>query len=156
MARVDSSCEDVDGAFLVNEVNTIPGFTPISMYPRLWEASGLSYPALLDRLIDLALARHARRATQRRPPALSQTTETAVDAYRLTTGQVKVRVMPSTAWICDTTSLPRSSSVSASVLHDHVVGTGHVVGGDHAGDGTAAVGDLRGLVRPRSGSARTR
>ncbi len=47
----------------MNEVNTIPGFTPISMYPRLWEASGLSYSALLDRLIDLALARHARRAS---------------------------------------------------------------------------------------------
>ena len=48
--------------FLVNELNTIPGFTPISMYPKLWEASGLSYSALLDRLIDLALERHARRA----------------------------------------------------------------------------------------------
>jgi D-alanine-D-alanine ligase len=62
MARVDLFLRDVDGSFLVNEVNTIPGFTPISMYPRLWEASGLSYPALLDRLIDLALVRHARRA----------------------------------------------------------------------------------------------
>ena len=51
-----------DGTFLVNEVNTIPGFTPISMYPRLWEATGVPYPELLDRLIDLALARHARRA----------------------------------------------------------------------------------------------
>ena len=61
---------DVDGAFLVNEVNTIPGFTPISMYPRLWEASGLSYSDLLDRLIDLALVRHARRAEQRRPAAV--------------------------------------------------------------------------------------
>jgi D-alanine-D-alanine ligase len=48
----------------VNEVNTIPGFTPISMYPRLWEASGLGYADLLDRLIGLALARHARRATR--------------------------------------------------------------------------------------------
>ncbi len=62
MARVDLFLRDVDGAFLVNEVNTIPGFTPISMFPRLWEASGLSYPDLLDRLIDLALVRHARRA----------------------------------------------------------------------------------------------
>jgi D-alanine-D-alanine ligase len=64
MARVDLFLRDVDGAFLVNEVNTIPGFTPISMYPRLWEASGLSYPDLLDRLIDLALVRHARRAAR--------------------------------------------------------------------------------------------
>jgi D-alanine-D-alanine ligase len=47
--------------FLVNELNTIPGFTPISMYPKLWEASGLPYSALLDRLIELAVDRHARR-----------------------------------------------------------------------------------------------
>jgi D-alanine--D-alanine ligase len=68
MARVDLFFEETrtDGSpgrgFLVNEVNTIPGFTPMSMYPRLWEVSGVSYAALLDRLIDLALARHARRA----------------------------------------------------------------------------------------------
>jgi D-alanine-D-alanine ligase len=63
MARVDLFLRD-DGVFLVNEVNTIPGFTPISMYPRLWEATGVPYAALLDRLIDLALARHARRAAR--------------------------------------------------------------------------------------------
>jgi D-alanine-D-alanine ligase len=68
MARVDLFFEEVGpgGApgrgFLVNEVNTIPGFTPISMYPRLWKVSGLSYSALLDRLIDLAIERHDRRA----------------------------------------------------------------------------------------------
>jgi D-alanine-D-alanine ligase len=64
MARVDFFLEAGPGGrgFLVNEVNTIPGFTPISMYPKLWEESGLSYSQLLDRLIDLALARHARRA----------------------------------------------------------------------------------------------
>ncbi len=64
MARVDLFLEETGTArgFLVNEVNTIPGFTPISMYPRLWEASGVPYTELLDRLIDLALARHARRA----------------------------------------------------------------------------------------------
>jgi D-alanine-D-alanine ligase len=60
MARVDMFLTP-DGRFLLNEVNTIPGFTPISMYPRLWEASGLAYPALLDRLVELAFARHARR-----------------------------------------------------------------------------------------------
>jgi D-alanine-D-alanine ligase len=43
----------------VNEVNTMPGFTQISMYPKLWEASGVSYPQLLDRLIELAIERHA-------------------------------------------------------------------------------------------------
>ena len=47
--------------FLINEVNTIPGFTPISMYPRLWAESGVPYSELLDRLIELALARHERR-----------------------------------------------------------------------------------------------
>jgi D-alanine--D-alanine ligase len=59
MARVDFFYAD-DG-FVVNELNTIPGFTPISMYPRLWEVSGLPYADLLDRLIELAIARHARR-----------------------------------------------------------------------------------------------
>lgn len=61
MARVDFFYEEGGRGFLVNELNTIPGFTPISMYPKLWEASGLAYPALLDRLIELARARHARR-----------------------------------------------------------------------------------------------
>jgi D-alanine-D-alanine ligase len=46
---------------LINEVNTIPGFTPISMYPKLWEASGLPYPKLLDELVRLAVDRHHRR-----------------------------------------------------------------------------------------------
>ncbi|HEY8218410.1 MAG TPA: D-alanine--D-alanine ligase family protein [Acidimicrobiia bacterium] len=67
MARVDFFLEE-DGetgpgrGFLVNEVNTIPGFTTISMYPRLWEESGVPYSELLDRLIGLAVARHERRA----------------------------------------------------------------------------------------------
>ncbi len=63
MARVDLFLDPARG-FLVNEVNTIPGFTPISMYPRLWAESGVSYPALLDRLIELAIARHERRAVR--------------------------------------------------------------------------------------------
>jgi D-alanine-D-alanine ligase len=46
----------------MNELNTIPGFTRISMYPKLWEASGLPYPELLDRLIDLALERFETKA----------------------------------------------------------------------------------------------
>jgi D-alanine-D-alanine ligase len=62
MARVDFFfAEDGDG-FLVNEVNTIPGFTPVSMFPRLWEASGISYPELIDELVRLALERHERRS----------------------------------------------------------------------------------------------
>jgi D-alanine-D-alanine ligase len=58
MARVDLFLEHVGGRLWVNEVNTIPGFTSISMYPRLWGLSGLEYPALLDELIRLALERH--------------------------------------------------------------------------------------------------
>ncbi|MGE3620030.1 MAG: D-alanine--D-alanine ligase family protein [Acidimicrobiia bacterium] len=62
MARVDFFYEADGRGVLVNEVNTIPGFTPISMYPQLWAASGLPYPDLLDELVRLALARHERRA----------------------------------------------------------------------------------------------
>jgi D-alanine--D-alanine ligase len=64
MARVDFFLEEggAQRGFLVNEVNTIPGFTPISMFPRLWALSGVPYPKLLDRLVELALDRHARRA----------------------------------------------------------------------------------------------
>ena len=54
MARVDFFLRGKRGIF-VNEINTIPGFTKISMYPKLWEASGISYPDLIDRLIQLAL-----------------------------------------------------------------------------------------------------
>jgi D-alanine-D-alanine ligase len=58
MARVDFFLTRRSRRVILNELNTIPGFTSISMYPKLWEASGLSYPALLDRLITLALERH--------------------------------------------------------------------------------------------------
>jgi D-alanine-D-alanine ligase len=61
MARVDFFFEDPGRGLLVNEVNTIPGFTPVSMFPRLWAASGLPYDALVDRLVGLALERHGRR-----------------------------------------------------------------------------------------------
>ena len=61
MTRVDFFLTK-DGSILLNEVNTIPGFTSISMYPKMWEASGLSYPALLDKLISFALERHASEA----------------------------------------------------------------------------------------------
>jgi D-alanine-D-alanine ligase len=59
MARVDFLLSRTGGEIFVNEVNTIPGFTTISMYSKLWAASGLDYPALLDRLVALALERHA-------------------------------------------------------------------------------------------------
>jgi D-alanine-D-alanine ligase len=58
MGRVDFLLDRHAGTFYVNEINTIPGFTTISMYPKLWDATGLGYGPLLDRLIDLALARH--------------------------------------------------------------------------------------------------
>jgi D-alanine-D-alanine ligase len=61
MARVDFLVARGSGAIYVNEVNTIPGFTTISMYAKLWAASGVDYPALLDRLIQLAVARHAEK-----------------------------------------------------------------------------------------------
>ncbi len=59
MARVDCFVKE-NGDVLINEINTIPGFTKISMYPKLWEASGISYTELIDRLIRLALERHER------------------------------------------------------------------------------------------------
>jgi D-alanine-D-alanine ligase len=59
MARVDFLLSGESGSLYVNELNTIPGFTMISMYSKMWAASGLDYPALLDRLIALALERHA-------------------------------------------------------------------------------------------------
>lgn len=65
MARVDLFLERTTGRFLVNEINTLPGFTAISMYPKLWEASGLSYSELLDRLIGLALERHQEKGQLR-------------------------------------------------------------------------------------------
>lgn len=65
MGRVDFLMETATGQFYVNEINTIPGFTSISMYPKMWEYSGVPYSELLDRLIDLALERaRSRRSKQ--------------------------------------------------------------------------------------------
>ena len=58
MARVDFFYREPE--LVLNEINTIPGFTPVSMYPRMWEASGVSYPELIDRLVELALERYDR------------------------------------------------------------------------------------------------
>lgn len=62
LARVDFFLDRQSGAFYFNEINTLPGFTAISMYPKMMEASGLPYPALITRLIELAQERHAERA----------------------------------------------------------------------------------------------
>ncbi|HXM52379.1 MAG TPA: D-alanine--D-alanine ligase family protein [Candidatus Binatus sp.] len=76
MARVDFFMERKTGRVLVNELNTIPGFTRISMYPKLWEASGLSYPKLIERLVDLALERFNDK----------QRSQTAIDSKLLDGG----------------------------------------------------------------------
>jgi D-alanine-D-alanine ligase len=61
MARVDFLLARDTGEMYLNEVNTIPGFTTISMYPKMWKASGVEFPDLIDRLITLALERHAEK-----------------------------------------------------------------------------------------------
>ena len=76
MARVDFFMERQSGRILLNEVNTIPGFTRISMYPKLWEASGISYPTLIERLVDLAIERFNDK----------QRSQTAIDTRILQTG----------------------------------------------------------------------
>jgi D-alanine-D-alanine ligase len=65
MARVDFFLERATGKLFVNEINTIPGCTPVSMFPRMWAATGVDYPALVERLIQLALERHERTARYR-------------------------------------------------------------------------------------------
>ena len=62
LARVDFLVDRASGSPYVSELNSLPGFTEVSMFPRLWEATGLPYPALLDRLIELALERHQQKS----------------------------------------------------------------------------------------------
>ncbi|MEP7060649.1 MAG: D-alanine--D-alanine ligase A, partial [Actinomycetota bacterium] len=66
-ARVDFFVERGTNRLYLNEINTIPGFTSISMYPKLWEASGLPYDRLIDRLLDLAIERQAAERTKSIP-----------------------------------------------------------------------------------------
>ncbi len=65
MARVDFLLEAATDKLYINEINTIPGFTSISMYPKMWEHSGIAMPQLIDRLIELALERHAAKTATR-------------------------------------------------------------------------------------------
>jgi D-alanine-D-alanine ligase len=65
LARVDFLMEATTGNLYINEINTLPGFTSISMYPKMWEYSGIPYPKLIDRLIELALERHAAKKATR-------------------------------------------------------------------------------------------
>jgi len=76
MARVDFFLERTTGRIILNELNTIPGFTRISMYPKLWEASGLAYPKLIERLVELAIERHNDK----------QRSQTAIDSRLLDPG----------------------------------------------------------------------
>jgi D-alanine-D-alanine ligase len=66
MARADFFYVARSKSVIINELNTIPGFTSISMYPKMWEAGGMPFPRLLDRLIELALERHAAKMALRR------------------------------------------------------------------------------------------
>jgi D-alanine-D-alanine ligase len=65
MGRVDFLLETATGKLYINEINTIPGFTSISMYPKMWEHGGIPFPALIDRLIELAIERHRRKSVTR-------------------------------------------------------------------------------------------
>ncbi len=65
LARIDFFYEEHGRGFLLNEVNTMPGFTPISMFPKLWETTGIDYPDLINRLVDLAIERHDKRLEHR-------------------------------------------------------------------------------------------
>ena len=66
LSRVDFFVHKETMEITLNEVNTLPGFTPISMYPQLWAASGLAYPDLIDRLIELAIEQHQSKQSLKR------------------------------------------------------------------------------------------
>jgi D-alanine-D-alanine ligase len=80
MSRCDFFLERRTNKIFINELNTIPGFTSISMYPKLWEASGLPYPQLIDRLIELALELHAEKARTKYSIELPSGSSGALDA----------------------------------------------------------------------------
>jgi D-alanine-D-alanine ligase len=65
LARVDFFLERGTNRLYVNEINTMPGCTPSSMFPKMWEATGMPFRRVVDRLLDLAQARHAERAARR-------------------------------------------------------------------------------------------
>ncbi len=86
MARVDFFLDRDTGRLFLNEINLIPGFTSICMYPKLMEASGVPYPELLSRLIDLAVRRHQEKAAQdprlpERQPVVRVALEVAKSTY---------------------------------------------------------------------------
>jgi D-alanine-D-alanine ligase len=80
MARVDFFLEKSTGKIYLNEVNTIPGFTSISMYPKLWEASGIPFRELIDKLIELALELHSEKARTKYQIELPEGTGGALEA----------------------------------------------------------------------------
>src|SRR5277367_1356449 len=80
MSRCDFFLERRTNKIFINELNTIPGFTSISMYPKLWEASGLPYPQLIDKLIELALQLHKEKARTKYCIELPSGSSGALDA----------------------------------------------------------------------------
>ncbi|HET7841749.1 MAG TPA: D-alanine--D-alanine ligase A, partial [Terriglobia bacterium] len=80
LARCDFFLEKRTGKIFINELNTIPGFTSISMYPKMWEASGLPYPKLIDRLIELAFELHREKARTKYSIELPEGAAGALDA----------------------------------------------------------------------------
>ena len=97
-----SSTRRTAAGLLLNELNTIPGFTPISMYPKLWEASGLPYDELIDELVRLALERHDRR---------SASTRSAHDAVRRgSSASNPLRRRTSARNVCSWPSAPSTST----------------------------------------------
>ena len=89
LGRVDLLLDDHSGDIYLNEINTMPGFTSISMYPKLWQASGLSYSQLLDRLVELALERQHEKGDL----------ETTIDPTALSNGSaiLQNRALPTAA-----------------------------------------------------------
>ena len=79
LARVDFLFEEGGRGFLCNEANTMPGFTPVSMYPKLWQAAGMTYAELIDRLVDLAIDRHGPPPPQHRPLTVASPARRAAD-----------------------------------------------------------------------------
>ena len=80
MARVDFFLEKKGGNLYLNEVNTIPGFTSISMYPKLWEASGIPFRDLIDKLIELAIEIHHEKARTKYQIELPESAGGALEA----------------------------------------------------------------------------
>ena len=147
MARVDFFLRGDE--LFVNEINTIPGFTEISMYPKLWGASGLGYGDLIERLIDLAVERHdaSVRCGRRRPSSSRRRPDrSGVGALEVhdRAGQRARDALDRLDAGHD--QLPQFVDGLRLGAHDHVVGAGDVLGFGDTGDRAHALGDRRCLA----------